>query len=434
MFGSARTKTIAFWFFALVLFIQLSGLYADPTEEKTQDEIDQEIQAELRKELEEKKKAEEAIPQDLGNGINDERDKMDLCINAAGPRPINEVFSPGRTTYATRDDVNGGYCGVSIDSPGIWWWVQGTGKPITVSSCHKSTQIKVKFSVFTGSCAALECVSGSDLPDFACPLLRQNNENGEWNTIATAHTFETELDKRYFILVQGVGGSRGDVWINFRHPDVPQNDACVDAIGPVPRDLTMIENTNVDAALSIEYNYCEANVPAIYPGTWFQIMGTGDPVTIMACGEYNFDGYGFSVYNGAYCDSKECITGEYELKVVDEAKCTFGSNQVLRPLTKYKFDTHDRDRYWIYVHTAQTRSDVPTADFRFFVDDGKNGDGSSTGAHTIGTIGIIGVTREDAEIGNGGSNTGSKNKGSSSANTVGLHGGLLALVTLLAAW
>ncbi len=148
--------------------------------------------------------------------------------------------------------------------------VEGTGTPITVSTCHQATEIKVKFSVFTGSCANLECVSGTDEPDYACPLLRRENELGEWNTLATAHTFETELDKRYYILVQGVNGSRGEVWLNFRFPDVPQNDNCVDAIGPVPRDLTMIENSSIDATVSKEYDYCEANVPALYPGTWFQ--------------------------------------------------------------------------------------------------------------------------------------------------------------------
>ena len=46
---------------------------------------------------------------------------MDTCEGAAGPRPINGVFSPGRTDYATVDDVNGGFCGVDIDRPGIWW-------------------------------------------------------------------------------------------------------------------------------------------------------------------------------------------------------------------------------------------------------------------------------------------------------------------------
>jgi len=428
MFGSAMKKGIVFWLFALILFVQMSGLYAD---EKTQEEIDEEIQEELEKELEDKKKQEEAIPQDLGTGVHNEKDKMDLCINAAGPRPINEVFSPGRTTYATTEDINGGYCGVSIDSPGIWWWVEGTGTPITVSTCHKATEIKVKFSVFTGSCARLECVSGTDEPDYACPLLRKENDLGEWNTLATAHTFETELDKRYYILVQGVNGARGEVWLNFRFPDVPQNDNCVDAIGPVPRDLTMIENSSIDATVSKMYDYCEANVPALYPGTWFQIMGTGDPVTIMACGQYNLDGYAFSVYNGAYCDGMDCIKGDYELKVVDEEKCTFGSARVVRPLTKYSFDTHDRDRYWIYVHTARTRAEVPTADFRFWVDDGKNGDGSSSGAHTIG---IIDVSREDVELPKGGSNTNSNVQKESSGNTLRVQGGLISLFALIVSW
>ena len=270
MVGITRMRTFAFLFFALALFLQLSATHAD---EKTQAEIDAEVAKELQKELEDKRENESPISQDLGNIIHDEKDKMDLCINAAGPRPINRVFSPGRTTFATTEDINGGYCGVSIDSPGIWWMVEGTGKPITVSSCHKQTEIKVKFSVFTGSCARLECVSGGADPDFACPILRRDNELGEWNTMATAHTFETEIDQRYYILVQGMEGGRGEVWINFRHPDVPQNDACVDAIGPigsVPRDLTRIDNTNIDATITNLYDTCEAQVPNLYPGTWFQ--------------------------------------------------------------------------------------------------------------------------------------------------------------------
>ena len=58
--------------------------------------------------------------------MDEERDVMNDCIGAAGPRPINGVFSPGRTDYATVDDVNGGFCGVDIDQPGIWWWYVAT--------------------------------------------------------------------------------------------------------------------------------------------------------------------------------------------------------------------------------------------------------------------------------------------------------------------
>jgi hypothetical protein len=57
----------------------------------------------------------------VGDGVTEFKDVMDNCTGAAGPRPINGVPSPGRTLNATVDDVNGGFCGVDIDSPGIWW-------------------------------------------------------------------------------------------------------------------------------------------------------------------------------------------------------------------------------------------------------------------------------------------------------------------------
>eukprot|EP00537_Pseudo-nitzschia_pungens_P005304 CAMPEP_0172377398 /NCGR_PEP_ID=MMETSP1060-20121228/68883_1 /TAXON_ID=37318 /ORGANISM="Pseudo-nitzschia pungens, Strain cf. cingulata" /LENGTH=409 /DNA_ID=CAMNT_0013105083 /DNA_START=91 /DNA_END=1320 /DNA_ORIENTATION=+ len=331
----------------------------------------------------------------LGTGVGDEKDVMDTCEGAAGPRPINGVYSPGRTNVATIDDVNGGFCGVSIDRPGIWWWVEGTGDIITVSSCHKQTEIKVKMSVFTGSCDDLQCVTGTDQPDYECPVCKVPNPLEEWKTFATSLSFPSELGQNYYILVQQEAEfERGTVWLNFQTPIIPQNDNCVDAIGPVPRDLTKVEATNIFGSISVVDDYCGGeNVPPLYPGSWFQVMGTGKKVTVMACSDFNFDGYAFSVYNGANCDSLECVQGRYQVNVVDEAKCVFDG--LKRPLTKFTFDTVDRDRYYVYVHYARTRVDKPTSDFRFFVDDGSEGKGGSSGAHVIlidetGTVGIGG--------------------------------------------
>lgn len=428
MLQFARTKTIAL-FCMLVLFLQISGSCGQTEEELTQEEINKEVE----KEIQEIKEKEDAIPQDIGTGVNPEKDLMDFCQNAAGPRPLNKVFSPGRTNYATVDDVNGGFCGVSIDSPGIWWTVEGTGDPIRVSSCHLQTDIKVKFSVFTGSCNDLECVTGGAEPDFECPLLRRENDLGEWDTMASALTFDTKINQNYYILVQQTENyGRGTVWLNFRAPTVPQNDNCPDAIGPVPRDMTRIETTSIDASVSQVFDYCGGTgVPSLYPGTWFQIMGTGDPVTIMACSPGISDGYAFSVYNGAYCDDMECLTGEYEINVNDPNKCTFGSNRETYPMTKYTFDTHDRDRYWIYVHAARTRVDIPTADFRFYVDDGKEGDASSSGAAMIE---IEDVTTVDREVEEAESESESESKSKSSGTIVRLYRGRLSLFVLFVSW
>ena len=65
-------------------------------------------------------------------------------------------------------------------------------------------------------------------------------------------------------------------------------------------------------------------------------MGTGEPVTVMACGQYNLDGYAFSVYHGAYCDGMECVEGRYEINVEDAGKCTFGA-KVLFTVQKSTF-------------------------------------------------------------------------------------------------
>ncbi|KAG7360186.1 hypothetical protein IV203_035285 [Nitzschia inconspicua] len=321
----------------------------------------------------------------LGTGVSNERDVMDNCTGAAGPRPITDVFSPGRTDFATIDDVNGGYCGVEINTPGIWWWVNGTGEIIRVGTCHINTNIKVKISIFTGSCGDLRCVTGHSRPDYECALFPKKPDNNEWDTIATAVDFPTFEGQHYFILAHEDDSGPGNIWMSFRHPVIPLNNECVDAIGPVPRDLTPIPSTTIDATISeIPVGYCgEGQIPGLYPGVWFQVMGTGGPVSVMACGSENYDGFYFSTYHGPDCDSLKCVSGSYDINVEDPDKCTFGRAGVPRPMTKFTFNTRDRDRYYVYVHFARTQADRPTSDFRFFADDGARGAAGSSGPHLI---------------------------------------------------
>lgn len=331
---------------------------------------------------------------------------MDTCTGAAGPRPANGVFSPGNTETQTVDDVNGGFCGVEINTPGIWWWVNGTGNILRAATCDERTAIKVKISVFTGTCDALRCVTGGASPNFECPIV-QRKESGEWDTVATAIDFFTVLGQHYYLLVQEVNQS-GTVWLNFNIPTYPRNNECINAVGPLPRDNTMVLSTTTNAAISdVPEGYCGA--PPLYPGVWFQFFGTGGDVTLAACGEFNFDGIYFSVYQGASCDDKVCADGSYEVAVSDSEKCSFGAADALRPMTTYTLPTKDRDRYYVYVHWGRTAGDQATGDFRLYLDDGKGGAAGSGGATVIKFAPSSGVTDDKGNDSNG---DGSKDKDS----------------------
>lgn len=373
--------------------------------------------------------------------------EMDSCSGAAGPRPINEVFSPGNTATQTVDNVTGGVCGVEINTPGIWWWVNGTGQILRASTCEERTEIKVKISVFTGTCDALRCVTGTTNPNFECGVIKRK-ETGEWDTLSTAVDFPTYLGQSYYILVQETDTGPGTVWMNFAVPTFPRNNDCIDAIGPLPRDNTMIEGTTTNAAISeVAEGYCGAI--DLYPGVWYQFFGTGGDVTISACGAFNFDGIYFSVYNGGTCDDKKCVEGSYTTDVTDPAKCSFGAASVTRPLTQYTVPTRDRDRYYVYVHWARTAADNPTGDFRLFVDDGKGGKGGTGGAAAIkfappGSGSSTsdgsgdGSSGSDGKDGNGDGSNGDKNN--SGAASRGQHawiimvGGGIVSVVLSSLW
>ena len=285
-----------------------------------------------------------------GTGVT-VRPEMDHCSGAQGPRPITNQRSPGTTLQSTIDDlssVNGGYCGVEINTPGIWWWVNGTGDTIRASSCDEGTQIKVKMSVFTGDCNNLRCVAGGSRPDYECSIT-QKGESNEWGSISTAVDFPTFKGQAYYILVQQMSlGDVGSVWMRFRHPNKPRNSDCPMAYGPLPRDETRISGTTVDGALSEMPDYCIAE--SHYPGVWYQLIGTGGSVTLSACAANNIDGFYFSVYNGGFCDAMSCVDGEYTSQISDPERCTFGATDdglnpgVVRPKTAFTFNTKDRDR------------------------------------------------------------------------------------------
>jgi hypothetical protein len=349
---------------------------------------------------------------------------QDVCSTAygprptggsTGPRPTDEVrFSGGNTKNSTLDNdaIIGGFCGVNITNNGLWWSIEGTGLRMRATSCNDRTKIKVKLSVFTGTCDALRCIGGGEEQDFGC-VRGAESSAGEWESLSTAYDFDTFEGQIYYILVQQASAEAGVVWMGFSPALEPPNNACYDAVGPVPRDgITTVYGdslqSNLDAPAA---GFCGTN-QGQYPGVWYQVFGTGGRITLEACSEFNTDGFEFSVYNGFRCEdsSLTCVTsGTTYTTKSDPDKCTFqnlvgtnGENSVVRPMTTFSFDTKDRDRYYILVNFAAPSTLTPTAPFRFWVDDGEDGNAGSGG-----TTGIqFSVGGGDVDDGDGDGNDG----------------------------
>jgi hypothetical protein len=111
----------------------------------------------------------------------------------AVPVSCGEAHS-GSTTGAT-PDAAAGLCGASVESPGVWYRVTGTGTSITVDTCDPTTDFDTQLSVYGGECPrGLTCVAVDD--DTCAPQ--------------SSVTWESRLGERYFVLVNGAGSLSGE--------------------------------------------------------------------------------------------------------------------------------------------------------------------------------------------------------------------------------
>ncbi|MFN8396585.1 MAG: T9SS type A sorting domain-containing protein, partial [Bacteroidia bacterium] len=178
----------------------------------------------------------------------------DDCIS---PKPITcGQTMVGSTVTASPDQ--------GFPSPGVWYSIVGTGGPITASLCG---------SDFSTNLVVYQSNAYCNNPPFvaqgtgACP---QGSEV-TWNSV---------YNVTYWILVNGVGNSRGNysLSVNCVTPQVPSNDHCTGAI-PVTCNSTQ-SGTTIGATADNVFSS---------PGVWFQFTGTGGIVTMSLCNGTNFD-------------------------------------------------------------------------------------------------------------------------------------------------
>ena len=95
--------------------------------------------------------------------VSVEESRHQVCPNAAGPTDLSVVVEGSLPPSEAVQEV-GDRCGSAqnFGGGGYWYYVIGTGRPITASTCHFSTDFDTELTVYTGACSLLECVAGND--------------------------------------------------------------------------------------------------------------------------------------------------------------------------------------------------------------------------------------------------------------------------------
>jgi len=121
----------------------------------------------------------------------------DLCEDAL-PLAVDGSSLIGNTDGASLDTVPGQSCGgQSVNSPGIWYSVRGTGGYLEATTCPDDgddSNFDSVMTIWRGSCGNLICVDGDDDGNFVC---------GESTVV-----WESQAGVTYYILISGFGQSQ----------------------------------------------------------------------------------------------------------------------------------------------------------------------------------------------------------------------------------
>ena len=194
-----------------------------------------------------------------------------------GPEVVPGDIVAGFTTGMGTDDEFG-TCITSIDAPGVWYALTGTGNRLIATTCHPDTNYDTKLNVYCSSCEDPICVGGNDdspagLVDRDCIVPEVSPDYIR----ASSVEFCSVLGAEYFILVQGFSGAEGNFGLEIidEGPCSDGDEACVPPIGACCDGLTCIGDT----------------APQDCNGAWYGGQTCDD----------------FVCPAGACCDGEECL-------------------------------------------------------------------------------------------------------------------------------
>ena len=288
----------------------------------------------------------------------------DQCRRA--PALEKGVSVEGSNLLATIDFPPEESCVVPLDSPGVWYTIEGAGKAIEVGTCQDNN-FDAAISVFKGSCPnSLECVAGSSAVDSSCT-------NGK----GVSTSFYGESSQKYLVYVHGATGSpnyQGDFSLTYNEFEVTDAHEFCAGARDIPTDGSRVQGSTEDATgAAIPESSCGVDITQ--PGLWYTFKGNAQPFEITACSEDEGDfDVSVSIFEGGPggCAALTCVTGTTFVATCGSAQ---GRRSLKQLSTDFRFMSKPGADYFVFVHGTDV------GDFSLFVQD-ENVAGFGTAAPT----------------------------------------------------
>ena len=218
------------------------------------------------------------------------------------------------TTNANTDAIGSTLCGITITTPGVWYQIAGNGQQMTVSTVSLTTS-DTKLIVYSGSCAGLTCVGGSDdFSDFQSQVTWTSVSGTTYYVLAALYTGTGSFPMSLSCVTP---------------PPPPPNDACAGAIS-LSCGTSGIAGSTLGAVSETAPG--SPNVGNL--SVWYSFVGDGQQTTISSTAGGTFD-HQMVIYTGSSC-SNFCIIGNQDVG--------FGGGT-----ETFTFTTTSGQQYYVYI-------------------------------------------------------------------------------------
>jgi hypothetical protein len=245
------------------------------------------------------------------------------------------------TTNAEVDsgEVVSGPCGGASSSsttPGVWYQVKGTGRPLTASTCSEETTFDTQISVFRGGCGNLACVNG----------------NNDFCGLQSTVVWPSLLGEIYHVLIHGSNGSTGQFELKIStDTERKVNDFCGTAetlvVGAEVTFAFSGSSADPDLPLCDDAGgpLADAGTTEFPYGIWYSVMGAGGIPISATVDSTSISPVTMNIYSGGGCGGLSCVVNQLS------AAC-IGGGVFSRCQETACFEADLGEVYYVFVSTV----------------------------------------------------------------------------------